>query len=211
MLGASDNFSRLPILTTVQNAKLQHFVQPGDCLEVKVSVVAQSADGVEIRALASVGDRQVARIGLHYGWEAADRNPEAARHAPNARLLPRADDRPGERGKNLRIGHATGGRTCLRGRWPWSPVGAAGSAGRSPCGGRGRPPRGRQLLFEPRSRREDTGRSPDPRREGRPAAGRYEGSGPDPDTARRRGGAIWPARHPGEQRRLRCFPALPMR
>jgi len=79
LLGASDNFSRQPILTTVQNAKLQHFVQPGDCLEVRVNVVSHSADGAEIRALASVGDQHVARVGLHYGWEAADQNPEVAR------------------------------------------------------------------------------------------------------------------------------------
>jgi 3-hydroxyacyl-[acyl-carrier-protein] dehydratase len=79
LLGVTDDFRRLPRLAAVQNAKLQHFVQPGDRLEVRVTLVSRTDEGNEIRAVACVGDRTVARVGLTYHWEAADDDPAAVR------------------------------------------------------------------------------------------------------------------------------------
>jgi len=66
LLGKSAGFACLPSLEQVVNAKMQHFVQPGDLLEVRVAVVLQAADGSEVRASASVDERIVARASLHY-------------------------------------------------------------------------------------------------------------------------------------------------
>ncbi len=66
LLAKSDDFARLPSLEQVVNAKMQHFVQPGDLLEVRVAVVRREADVSEVRASASVADRTVARASLHY-------------------------------------------------------------------------------------------------------------------------------------------------
>ena len=53
-------------LEQVVNAKLQHFVQPGDPLEVRVEVVRQEADAADVRASAAVEERTVAQASLHY-------------------------------------------------------------------------------------------------------------------------------------------------
>ncbi len=79
LLSASEQFSRLPVLIAVHNAKLQHFVQPGDALDVSVTVSSRGAEMVEVRAVASVGSETVARIALQYGWESIASSPAAAR------------------------------------------------------------------------------------------------------------------------------------
>jgi 3-hydroxyacyl-[acyl-carrier-protein] dehydratase len=66
LLAKSAGFACLPSLEQVVSAKLQHFVQPGDVLEVRVAVVRQEADVSEVRASAAVGERTVARASLHY-------------------------------------------------------------------------------------------------------------------------------------------------
>ena len=66
LLAKSAGFACLPSLEQVVNAKLQHFVQPGDVLEVRVAVVRQEADVSEVRASAAVEERTVARASLHY-------------------------------------------------------------------------------------------------------------------------------------------------
>jgi 3-hydroxyacyl-[acyl-carrier-protein] dehydratase len=66
LLAKSAEFAVLPSLEGVANAKMQHFVQPGDLLEVRVTVAGRTADGVEVRATAGVGERIVARASLHY-------------------------------------------------------------------------------------------------------------------------------------------------
>lgn len=66
LLAKSGGFASLPSLEQVVNAKMQHVVQPGDLLEVHVTVVRQAADGAEVRASAAVGERTVARASLHY-------------------------------------------------------------------------------------------------------------------------------------------------
>ncbi len=66
LLAKSEDFARLPTLEQVVNAKLQHFVRPGDLLEVRVAVVRREADLSEVRASAAVADRTVARASLHY-------------------------------------------------------------------------------------------------------------------------------------------------
>lgn len=57
LLGKSADFACLPSLEQVVKAQMQHFVQPGDRLEVRVAVV---------RASASVDERTVARASLYY-------------------------------------------------------------------------------------------------------------------------------------------------
>jgi 3-hydroxyacyl-[acyl-carrier-protein] dehydratase len=66
LLAKSAEFAVLPSLERVANAKMQHFVQPGDLLEVQVIVASRTDDGAEVRASAVVGDRIVARASLHY-------------------------------------------------------------------------------------------------------------------------------------------------
>jgi 3-hydroxyacyl-[acyl-carrier-protein] dehydratase len=79
LLGKSAGFASLPCLESVASGKFQHFVQPGDSLEVHVVVVRQTSDGVEVRASASVEGRAVARVSLTYRLEAAVEDPGAAR------------------------------------------------------------------------------------------------------------------------------------
>ena len=90
LLGATVEFAALPSLTAVQNAKLQHFVQPGDCLDVRATLVSRTAAGAEVRTAASVGDQTIARVGLSYTFEPVDGNPEAARACARMRDFYRA-------------------------------------------------------------------------------------------------------------------------
>ena len=66
LLARSAGFRCLPGLVQVVNAKMQHFVQPGDVLEIRVAVVRQEADAAEVRAVAMVEGRTAARASLHY-------------------------------------------------------------------------------------------------------------------------------------------------
>lgn len=66
LLAASADFACLPSLAQITNAKMQHFVQPGDLLEVHAVVARQAVDEAEVRASASVGERTVARVSLAY-------------------------------------------------------------------------------------------------------------------------------------------------
>jgi 3-hydroxyacyl-[acyl-carrier-protein] dehydratase len=50
LLGKSGGFAVLPTLEAVANGKFQHFVQPGDSLEIHVVVVEQSREIAEVRA-----------------------------------------------------------------------------------------------------------------------------------------------------------------
>jgi 3-hydroxyacyl-[acyl-carrier-protein] dehydratase len=79
LLGKTAGFTSLPALEAVANGKLQHFVQPGDSVEVHAVIVRQTAEGAEVRALASVEGRTVARANLTYRLERVAEDPEAAR------------------------------------------------------------------------------------------------------------------------------------
>lgn len=79
LLGKSSDFTRLPALEHVVNGKFQHFVQPGDSLQVHVVVVSQAAGSAEVRASATVEDRTVARASLIYCLVDATSDPGAAR------------------------------------------------------------------------------------------------------------------------------------
>ena len=87
LLGKSAGFAVLPSLESVASGKFQHFVQPGDSLEVHVVVVRQTSDGAEVRVSASVEGRVVARASLTYRLEAAAEDPEAARACERMREL----------------------------------------------------------------------------------------------------------------------------
>ncbi|HSB80807.1 MAG TPA: 3-hydroxyacyl-ACP dehydratase FabZ family protein [Candidatus Methylomirabilis sp.] len=79
LLAKSTGFQRLPRLEQVANGKFRYFVQPGDSLQVHVSVVSQNADGATVRAAASVGDRSVAQASLTYSLVDAAGDPGATR------------------------------------------------------------------------------------------------------------------------------------
>jgi len=79
LLGRSSDFTLLPALEHVVNGKFQHFVQPGDSLEVHVAVASQTAASAEVRASASVEERTVARASLIYRLVDSARDPGAAR------------------------------------------------------------------------------------------------------------------------------------
>lgn len=79
LLGKSSDFTLLPALEHVVNGKFQHFVQPGDSLQVHVVVISQTAGSAEVRASASVEERTVARASLIYRLVNAAGNPGAAR------------------------------------------------------------------------------------------------------------------------------------
>ena len=79
LLGKSAGFALLPSLESVASGKFQHFVLPGDSLEVHVVIVRQTPDGAEVRVSASVENRAVARASLTYRLEKATDDPEAAR------------------------------------------------------------------------------------------------------------------------------------
>jgi len=79
LLGKSTGFTALPALEAVANGKLQHFVQPGDSVEVHAVIARCTAEGAEVRTLASVEGRTVARAILTYRLEPVAEDPEAAR------------------------------------------------------------------------------------------------------------------------------------
>jgi 3-hydroxyacyl-[acyl-carrier-protein] dehydratase len=79
LLAAAADFGRLPGLAGVTNVKFQHFVQPGDTLEVRAEVVGAAGPGATVRATAAVEGRPVARMTLKYGFTAAAADPAAAR------------------------------------------------------------------------------------------------------------------------------------
>lgn len=79
LLAASAAFACLPSLTEIANAKMQHFVQPGDLLEVHVVLARQTADAAEVRASASVGERTVARMSFGYRLRPAASDTQTAR------------------------------------------------------------------------------------------------------------------------------------
>ena len=87
LLAKSEDFARLPSLEQVVNAKMQHFVQPGDLLEVCVAVVRREADASEIRASASVEDRTVARASLQYRLIPASADVSTARACARLRAF----------------------------------------------------------------------------------------------------------------------------
>ena len=66
LLAKSSGFETLPCLERVEQAKMQHFVQPGDLLEVRATVAGRTEDGVAVRVSAAVGERVVARASLSY-------------------------------------------------------------------------------------------------------------------------------------------------
>lgn len=79
LLAAACDFTRLPALAGVTSAKFQHFVLPGDVLEIQAAVLAETADGAEVRASATVEGRRVAQAALAYRYHAAATEPAAAR------------------------------------------------------------------------------------------------------------------------------------
>jgi 3-hydroxyacyl-[acyl-carrier-protein] dehydratase len=79
LLGKSSDFTLLPALQDVANGKFQHFVQPGDSLQVHVVLVSQKDGSAEVRASASVDDRTVARVSLTYRLVDSAEDPGAAR------------------------------------------------------------------------------------------------------------------------------------
>ncbi len=79
LLGKSADFRSLPSLEGITNGKLQHFVQPGDALEIHAVIVRQSGEAAEVQAVASVDGRTVARATLTYRLEPSAPDPEAAR------------------------------------------------------------------------------------------------------------------------------------
>jgi 3-hydroxyacyl-[acyl-carrier-protein] dehydratase len=79
LLAASAEFAWLPSLMEIANAKMQHFVQPGDLLEVHVVLTRQAAGEAQLRASASVGERTVARVSLGYRLRPAAADTQTAR------------------------------------------------------------------------------------------------------------------------------------
>jgi 3-hydroxyacyl-[acyl-carrier-protein] dehydratase len=66
LLAKSSGFELLPSLARVEQAKMQHFVQPGDLLEVRATVAGRTEGGAAVRISAAVGERVVARASLSY-------------------------------------------------------------------------------------------------------------------------------------------------
>jgi len=87
LLGKSEGFARLPSLEQVVNAKMRHFVQPGDLLEVHAAVVRQAADTAEVRASVTVGERTVARTSLLYRLTPASSDTLTARACAGMRAF----------------------------------------------------------------------------------------------------------------------------
>ncbi|MFB3819526.1 MAG: 3-hydroxyacyl-ACP dehydratase FabZ family protein [Candidatus Methylomirabilales bacterium] len=79
LLASAEDFGRLPVLVEVTNGKFQHFVQPGDTLEVAASVARQTPASAEVRIQASVEGRRVAAATLAYRFSEAASDPAAAR------------------------------------------------------------------------------------------------------------------------------------
>ncbi len=79
LLAKSAEFQQLPRLAAVGNGKFRHVVQPGDALQVLVSVVSRDAGTAKVRASATVGERTMAQAVLSYALVAASEDPAAAR------------------------------------------------------------------------------------------------------------------------------------
>lgn len=79
LLASSVRFTRLPILEGLSNAKFRHFVQPGDSMRVRVTLVSRTTSGADVRAAVSVGDRTVAQACLGYRLADSTENTETAR------------------------------------------------------------------------------------------------------------------------------------
>jgi 3-hydroxyacyl-[acyl-carrier-protein] dehydratase len=79
LLARSAEFRQMPKLTTVGSGKFRHLVQPGDALQVQVTVVAQEAGTAKVRATVTVGSRVMAQAVLSYELVAAAEDPAAAR------------------------------------------------------------------------------------------------------------------------------------
>lgn len=79
LLAKSSGFKILPTLDHVANGKFQHFVKPGDSLEVHVVVVSQTSGSAEVRVSASVEERTVARVSLTYRLADSAEDSAAAR------------------------------------------------------------------------------------------------------------------------------------
>ncbi|HTU01367.1 MAG TPA: 3-hydroxyacyl-ACP dehydratase FabZ family protein [Candidatus Sulfotelmatobacter sp.] len=75
LLGCGADFRSLATLEKVANVKFQHFVQPGDCLEIHSVVVSQSAEAAEVRVSASTEGRAVAGATLTYQLHQASEDP----------------------------------------------------------------------------------------------------------------------------------------
>jgi len=73
------DFTSLPALEALANGKLQHFVQPGDAVEVRVVIIRLTTEAAEVQASASVEGRTVARATMSYRLEQAAADPEARR------------------------------------------------------------------------------------------------------------------------------------
>lgn len=87
LLAKSEDFACLPSLEQVVNAKMQHFVLPGDLLEVRVAVVRREADASEIQASAWVEDRTVALASLHYRLVPSSADASTARACARMRAF----------------------------------------------------------------------------------------------------------------------------
>jgi 3-hydroxyacyl-[acyl-carrier-protein] dehydratase len=79
LLASAQGFARLPSLTDVTNGKFQHWVQPGDILEVRAAVAGEAGPGARVRVEASVEGRRVAQAVLTYAFQPADADPVTAR------------------------------------------------------------------------------------------------------------------------------------
>lgn len=79
LLAKSTDFQQMPNLMAVGSGKFRHVVQPGDTLQVQVTVVAQEAGTTKVRAAVVVDSRVMAQAVLSYGMVAAAEDPAAAR------------------------------------------------------------------------------------------------------------------------------------
>lgn len=79
LLASAQDFRRLPTLVEVTNGKFQHFVQPGDTLEIQATVARQTEAAAEVRILASVEGRRVAAATLAYDFSEAGSDPAVDR------------------------------------------------------------------------------------------------------------------------------------
>ncbi len=87
LLAKSADFACLPSLEQVVGAKLQHFVRPGDLLEIRVSVARHEAGAAAVQASAAVADRAVARASLHYRLVPASADALTARACARMRAF----------------------------------------------------------------------------------------------------------------------------
>ncbi len=87
LLASATDFSRLPVLAGVANGKFQHLVQPGDSLEIQAAVTATTAEGAEVRAVASVEGRRVAQASLTYTLSPKEADPAVTRACTRMRAF----------------------------------------------------------------------------------------------------------------------------